>query len=118
MTKIFFKYLLTAAVMALGHGIHAQLIIDNGVTPVQAVENILLGDGVEAFNITFSGDQNQIGSFNSNNSNIGIGNGMILATGDANVAIAASSRASTRAQSRLGRCTRRWWAGMRPRCAS
>ena len=87
MTKIFFKYLLTAAVMALGHGIHAQLIIDNGVTPVQAVENILLGDGVEAFNITFSGDQNQIGSFNSNNSNIGIGNGMILATGNANVAI-------------------------------
>ena len=87
MTKIFFKYLLTAAVMALGHGIHAQLIIDNGLTPVQAVENILLGDGVEAFNITFSGDQNQIGSFNSNNSNIGIGNGMILATGNANVAI-------------------------------
>ena len=87
MTVNFLKYLFVTAFMTAGQIMHGQLVIDNGLTPVQAVENILLGNGVEAFNITFSGDQNQIGSFNSNNSNIGIGNGMILATGDANVAI-------------------------------
>lgn len=65
----------------------AQLVVDNTVNAEDAVQNILLGEGVEAFNITFSGDANQIGSFNSENSNIPLPDGVILATGDANVAV-------------------------------
>lgn len=65
----------------------AQLIVDNTVTAEDAVQDILLGEGVEAFNITFSGDANQIGSFNSENSNIPLPDGVILATGDVDVAI-------------------------------
>ncbi len=65
----------------------AQLIVDNTVTPEVAVEDILLGDGIVVSNITFSGNDNQIGSFNGVNSNIGIGNGIILATGDVNLAV-------------------------------
>lgn len=66
---------------------NAQLIVDNTVNADDAVQTILLGEGVEAFNITFSGDANQIGSFNSENSNIPLPSGVILATGDVDVAI-------------------------------
>ena len=65
----------------------AQLIVDNTVNATDAVQNILLGGGVDISNITFSGDDNQIGSFNSENSNIGLNSGVVLATGDVGVAI-------------------------------
>lgn len=65
----------------------AQLVVDNTVTADDAVQNILLGGGVEITNITFSGDDNQIGSFNSENSNIGLNSGVVLATGDIGVAV-------------------------------
>ncbi len=65
----------------------SQLVVDNTVTPEQGVQDVLLGDGVEVFNITFSGDDNQIGSFNSANSNIGLSSGLVLATGDIAVAV-------------------------------
>lgn len=45
------------------------------------VNNVLLGDGVTASNITFTGDAAMIGSFNGSNSNIGLNNGIILSTG-------------------------------------
>ena len=67
--------------------VDAQLITDNTVTPQQALLDYLLGDGVEVSNITFSGDLNQIGSFDANATNIDILNGIMLATGDINVAI-------------------------------
>lgn len=72
----------------------SQLIVDNTVTPDVAVEDILLGEGVEVFNITFSGDANQIGSFNSENSNIGLNSGIILATGDSQVAVGPNNSGS------------------------
>ena len=51
-------------------------------------ENILLGSGVTAFNITFNGDSSrQIGYFNGTNSNIGIGEGLLLTTGDVSIAV-------------------------------
>lgn len=59
----------------------AQVIVDETLTAQQVVETILLGEGVEIFNITYSGDLDQIGSFDANNSNILIENGMIMATG-------------------------------------
>lgn len=95
MTGNFLKYLFVAALITMGQMIHAQLVIDNGVTPNQAVEDILLGDGVQIFNITFSGDDNQIGSFNSDNSNIGIGNGVVIATGDVDVSIGPNNAGGT-----------------------
>ena len=65
----------------------AQLIVDNTVTPQDAVQNILLGEGIVVSNITFSGTPDQIGSFDGVNSNIGIGNGIILATGTVDLAV-------------------------------
>jgi len=45
------------------------------------VQNVLLGNGVTANNITFTGASQMIGSFNGANSNIGLSNGIILSTG-------------------------------------
>ena len=46
------------------------------------VEDILLGNGVSASNITFSGDPTQIGFFNGVNSNIGLDSGVVMCTAD------------------------------------
>lgn len=67
--------------------IQAQLIVDNSLTPEQVIAEILLGEGVVVSNVTFSGDLNQIGSFDASASNIAIGSGMIMGTGDVEVAI-------------------------------
>ena len=46
------------------------------------VEDLLLGNGVSASNITFSGDPSQIGFFNGVNSNIGLDSGIVMYTAD------------------------------------
>lgn len=61
--------------------LHAQITVDESLTAQEVVETILVGEGVEIFNVTYSGDLDQIGSFDANNSNILIPDGMVLATG-------------------------------------
>lgn len=66
--------------------VSGQISLNGGVTPQQAVQNILLGPGITATNITFNGQpggqvDEQIGSFNGTNCNIGMPAGVILATG-------------------------------------
>jgi gliding motility-associated-like protein len=82
-----FKVIFSMLTCIVAVSANAQLVVDATVTPQQAVENILLGEGVIATNITFSGDQDQIGSFNSQNSNIPIATGVIMATGSVGVAV-------------------------------
>ncbi len=61
----------------------AQLTVNNSMyTPAQLVQNILLGNGVTASNIVYSGMGNAIGFFNGASSNIGLSSGLILTTGD------------------------------------
>jgi len=67
----------------------SQIQVDPTVTAEDAVNNILLGAGVVAQNITFSGDLDQIGSFDSNSSNMPIGEGVIMGTGNVNFASSA-----------------------------
>jgi gliding motility-associated-like protein len=64
----------------------AQLTVNGGMTPQQLVQNVLLGQGVTVSNITFKGSQIQFGTFNGSNSNIGIANGVVMATGNITVA--------------------------------
>ncbi len=56
----------------------SQVQVNHTITAQNAVNNILLGSGVTAENITFSGDQNQIGSFSSNGSNMPISAGVVI----------------------------------------
>lgn len=77
----------------------AQLVVNNtGVNknPNYLVQNILLGTGVTASNITFTGrDTLQLGYFDGSNSNIGINKGIILSTGDVRTAVGPNVSAFT-----------------------
>ena len=65
-----------------GFKLLAQIQVDNTQTAEWYVKNILLGGGVTVSNVTFQGDLAQIGSFaNGITTNIGLNNGLVLATG-------------------------------------
>ena len=64
----------------------AQLIIDNTINSTAAVQNVLLGAGVTATNITFQGNNAQIGGFTCNSCGLGLGNGVVIGTGNVNAA--------------------------------
>ena len=72
---------LVTLIVSLSAELRAQIIVDESLTAQEVVETILLGEGVEIFNVTYSGDLDQIGSFDANNSNILVPDGMIMATG-------------------------------------
>lgn len=59
-----------------------QMVIDNTLTPEQLVEDVLLGQGVIVSNITFTGDQSQIGYFDASNANFSIPEGIVISTGN------------------------------------
>lgn len=79
--KTYITSLLSAALF-LCSSASAQLSVDNSIGPNEAVENVLLGEGIAVSGITFSGDQNQIGTFDATLANIGIQSGIMLGTGD------------------------------------
>jgi gliding motility-associated-like protein len=63
-----------------------QLTVNNTATPTELVEQILVGQGIAVSNVTFNGVlaagvHDQIGSFNGSASALGLGNGVLLATG-------------------------------------
>ncbi|MEO7081876.1 MAG: choice-of-anchor L domain-containing protein, partial [Flavobacteriales bacterium] len=71
---------LLAALFSTGL-LHAQLTSSATQTPTQLVEDILLGGGVTASNITYTGGAGGRGSFSAINTNLGLLNGVVLSTG-------------------------------------
>lgn len=72
--------------------LRSQLVIDNTQTVEYYVQEVLLGAGVAVSNITFNGQpantvSMQIGQFDSQNSNVGINSGIVLASGDVNFVV-------------------------------
>lgn len=65
----------------------AQLVVDGSLTPEELVEQILVGEGVTVSNITYTGVASQRGYFDGTNSNIGLDGGVILSSGDINIAV-------------------------------
>lgn len=87
---------LTLAAMGCGPLAWSQLVVTTAPTPTQLVQNVLLGGGVTASNITYSGDVDARGSFTAVNSNLGLDAGVIMASGMASdAANPASNFAST-----------------------
>lgn len=67
------------------------MIIENGQSAQELINNVLLGEGIAAQNIIFNGlpantVSSQFGYFDASNSNIGLSHGIILATGGVSVA--------------------------------
>ena len=64
---------------------NAQLTTTNAApfnTPTYLVNDVLLGQGIVASNISFTGTPNAIGFFNGVNSNIGLDSGIVITSGD------------------------------------
>ena len=80
--RLFFLFTMVVGCVAVGR---AQIDVDNTTTPQEALE-LLLGNGVEVFNVQFSGNPDQIGSFIGVNSNVGMVGGVILGSGNVNLA--------------------------------
>jgi|JI10StandDraft_1071094.scaffolds.fasta_scaffold132662_2 gliding motility-associated-like protein len=71
---------------------NAQLVVNNTITVADLVQNVLLGGGVTVSNLTFNGQSAsqayvQIGSFDGTNCNVGMNTGIMLSSGDINVAL-------------------------------
>lgn len=72
----------------------SQISIQNTQTPSQLVQNVLLGSGVTAFNIKYNGVpasanliQPNVTYFNSNGTSFPISSGVLLSSGNGNIAI-------------------------------
>ncbi|MCD6019029.1 MAG: domain containing protein [Bacteroidetes bacterium] len=75
-------YLAIVSLFFLAHTSKGQLTTSQTLTPQQLVQNVLLGPGVTATNITFTGSPNARGKFTATAStNLGIGSGVILTSG-------------------------------------
>jgi gliding motility-associated-like protein len=77
----------------------AQLIVNNNQTVEYYVQNVLLGQGVTAFNITYNGMpanqiNPQVGSFSCANCNVALPSGFVMATGDCQVAVGPNNSGS------------------------
>jgi gliding motility-associated-like protein len=84
--KYLFSFLTLIPFIASG-----QVTVNNSMTVAQYVQNVLVGNGVTVSNIQYNGGsaatvQEQVGSFNDANNSTGIPNGLILGTGDVQMA--------------------------------
>jgi len=62
--------------------LEAQLSVTNTLTAAQLVDSVLIGHGVSASNITYSGSTLSLGKFsNGNSTNIGLDEGVLISTG-------------------------------------
>ena len=86
------KFLLAALLIITSTKLNAQLTVSNTLTAAQLVDSILVGNGVSASNITYSGSTLSIGKFsNGNTTNIGLDNGVLITTGSVFNAIGPNS---------------------------
>jgi len=93
MNRMKLRYLFLALACALvTYSAQAQLVVESTLTVEELVNDVLLGEGVTATNITYNdlpGDSVhvQVGTFNSENSNVPIDEGVIMASGNIQVAV-------------------------------
>lgn len=83
------KYFLISILFVFSLLIHsskqlsAQINIDTTYTPAQLVQNFLIGQGVIASNVSYTGAPEAIGYFNNGGTtNLGLDSGVVLSSGD------------------------------------
>lgn len=75
---------LLSLILFTTHLTYGQIVSSNSLTPAQLVQQVLLGQGVTASNITFTGNALQIARFTATPStSLGITNGILISTGNA-----------------------------------
>lgn len=88
MHSSFIRTAISMLALGLATLAHGQLTTQNVLTPEQLVNTVLAGQGVAVSNVVFNGQpatsiSDQVAFFNGVNSNIGLGNGVVIATGKA-----------------------------------
>jgi gliding motility-associated-like protein len=81
MRSLKIKHILIIVFIMLTALSNAQLVTSTAQSPVQLVEDVLVGGGVDISNVVYTGDVNAIGSFNGTNTNLGLNSGIVLTTG-------------------------------------
>lgn len=76
-----------ALAIAISHQAMGQVTIDQSMTPEELVQDILLGEGVTVFNVTFNGlpgviPNNQVGRYIGPSNFVDFDEGVIMASGD------------------------------------
>ena len=74
---------LSILMLLFGSTLNAQIIIDGTPPPAQLVTDYLIGNGVTATNITFTGTSEQIAYFDGAGCNIGLPFGLVMSSGNA-----------------------------------
>ncbi len=69
---------------AFAFGIQAQVTIDQSFTPEEYVNEVLLGDGVSASNISLIGDPIQLAKMTDESGSFSVQTGLVLSCGDPN----------------------------------
>ncbi len=76
---------------------NAQLFVTDATVPpfnpVNLVENVFLGSGVDVININYTGAPMAMGYFDGNSSNINLNRGILMTSGDANNAVGPNNNA-------------------------
>ena len=80
----------------------AQLTVNGNLTPTQLVQNVLLGAGIVANNIVYTGSASAIGSFVGTASNIGLASGILMTTGNITNAIGPNNSTGKSTQNNSG----------------
>lgn len=83
--KYLFKYFFIFFYLFYSFFAIAQLTVNSNApfnSPPYLVQNVLLGTGVVASNITYAGDPKQIGFFNGKISNLGLDSGIVMSSDD------------------------------------
>lgn len=76
------KFILLGVIQLFGIHVSAQIVTNGGMTPAQLVNNVLLGGGITASNITYTGYVNSISEFTATPpTNFGMAGGVYLTTG-------------------------------------
>ncbi|MDX2359163.1 MAG: choice-of-anchor L domain-containing protein [Crocinitomicaceae bacterium] len=73
---------LSFLMLLFGSSLNAQIIVDPTPTPLDLVQNTLIGPGLVTSNITFTGNAAQRGFFDGTGSNIGLADGVFLSSGN------------------------------------
>lgn len=81
----------------LSISLKAQISVTTGIAPVQLVQDVLLGTGVTATNIIYTGSPNAIGRFQTGPTptNLGLSSGVVMSTGNLNATIGVGSPGSS-----------------------
>jgi len=82
--RIFLPFMMLWLISPL---VKAQLEVNSGMSAESLVQDVLLGRGVVASNITYSGNTISLGQFNALTTNLNVQNGVILCTGSVQIAV-------------------------------